>query len=168
MKDCLRHSLAAVVFAILAGASAVAQATFTYDFHFVSQGGIFPFSGELSFTEPSILMSNTIISSFVTNTVSNGTVTGASSLDFGPLTTTKCRGIDPGACFFLNFSSGPSGGINGLGSNLDQLNVLYIINGGAATLTITGSVSPAPEPATLALLGIGLVGIGFARRRKLR
>ena len=49
----------------------------------------------------------------------------------------------------------------------------FFPNGGGAGRNVVGSgsdamriVSPVPVPATLTLLGIGLAGLGFARRRK--
>ena len=50
---------------------------------------------------------------------------------------------------------------------LEYLFVGTILTIGGMTTTIQ-QIQPVAEPATLALLGIGIAGIGFAWRRKLR
>lgn len=53
------------------------------------------------------------------------------------------------------------------GGSAQYSNLAADFNGSySLTYTYTPSTAPAPEPGTVALLGIGLAGLGFARRRK--
>ena len=88
-------------------------------------------------------------------------------------------GVDNGVYVWLD-GSYLFGAMSGGGSNLNEYNIdltsisagihsLQILredHGGGTGYDILVDATPVAEPATLSLLGLGLVGLGFARRQK--
>jgi hypothetical protein len=112
-------------------------------------------------------LSSNWLSSFTTNQITNGwTVNEATYYDPGNGLYAETDPLDSATLTSSNqvaSSTDPANVTTGMFSLTEVFTITAIAGGGTANDTI--DLQAVPEPGTLALLGAGLIGLGFIRRR---